>query len=239
MLRLPVLEICEIAERDEKQPVLTSYMKRGIHSMRRCVIIGGADIGNYKAVQTYLRSDDYFVCCDSGLKHRDGLNIQPDLVIGDFDSSENPDLPVETIVLPCEKDDTDTMAAVREMEKRGFEDFLLIGVFGNRLDHTLGNLYILLWLRNRGKNVLAVDDFSEMEIVMPGTAALIKPVHPFFSLLFIAGPAQGVTIKNAKYILKNADIEPEYQYCVSNEPLPGKTAEVSLSRGVLLLIRDR
>ena len=115
MLRLPVLEICEIAEWDEKQPVLTSYMKRGIHSMRRCVIIGGADIGNYKAVQTYLRSDDYFVCCDSGLKHRDGLNIQPDLVIGDFDSSENPELPVETIVLPCEKDDTDTMAAVREM----------------------------------------------------------------------------------------------------------------------------
>ncbi len=207
--------------------------------MQRCVIIGGADIGNYEAVRNYLQPDDFIVCCDSGLKHREGLSVQPNLVIGDFDSSENPHLPVETIVLPCEKDDTDTMAAVREMQKRGFEDFLLLGVFGGRMDHTLGNVYILLWLKNRGYRVLAVDDYSEMEIVLPGETGRIAPVHPYFSLLIIAGRAEGVTIKNAKYPLENAIVTPEYQYTVSNEPLPGKTAEVSLSKGVLLLIRDR
>ena len=146
--------------------------------MQRCVIIGGADIGNYGAVRSYLQLDDFIVCCDSGLKHREGLGVQPNLVIGDFDSSENPHLPVETIVLPCEKDDTDTMAAVREMQKRGFEDFLLLGVFGGRMDHTLGNVYILLWLKNRGYRVLAVDDYSEMEIVLPGEIGRIAPVHP-------------------------------------------------------------
>ena len=207
--------------------------------MQRCVIIGGADIGNYETVRSYLQPDDFIVCCDSGLKHRERLGVQPNLVIGDFDSSENPHLPVETIVLPCEKDDTDTMAAVREMQKRGFEDFLLLGVFGGRMDHTLGNVYILLWLKNRGYRVLAVDDYSEMEIVLPGETGRIVRVHPYFSLLIIAGRAEGVTIKNAKYPLENAIVTPEYQYTVSNEPLPGKTAEVSLSKGVLLLIRDR
>ena len=207
--------------------------------MPRCVIIGGADIGNYDVIRTYLRPDDFVVCCDSGLRHREKLGVAADLIIADFDSAENPHLSVETIVLPHEKDDTDSMAAVREMSARGFEDFLLIGVFGGRLDHTLGNVYILLWLVNHGKRVLAVDDYSEMEIVTPQSEGRVLPLFPYFSLVAVAGPVHGLTIKNAKYTLERADVSPEYQYCVSNEPLAGQTAEISLENGAMLLIRDR
>ena len=42
----------------------------------------------------------------------------------------------ELIVLPCEKDDTDTVFAVKEAMRRNFAEFLLIGVIGQRLDHT-------------------------------------------------------------------------------------------------------
>ena len=52
--------------------------------MRRCVIIGGADIGRYDRIRAYLRADDFYICCDSGLKHREGLGIAPDLIVGDF-----------------------------------------------------------------------------------------------------------------------------------------------------------
>ncbi|MBQ6342174.1 MAG: thiamine diphosphokinase [Anaerolineaceae bacterium] len=207
--------------------------------MPRCVIIGGADIHNYDVIRTYLRPDDFAVFCDSGLKHHLLLNIEPDLIIGDFDSHENPCLPVETIVLPREKYDTDTMAAVREAFARGFEDFLLLGVFGNRLDHTMANIYILLWLSNHGKKVLAVDDYSEMEIVAPQHPGKVPCSYPYFSLLTIAGISEGVTIKNAKYTLENAVVEPDYQYTVSNEPLPGQISEITLTKGALLLIRDR
>ena len=72
---------------------------------------------------------------------------------------------VETIVLPCEKDDTDTLFAVKEALKRGFEDFILIGVVGARLDHTLGNVSILLHLDSLGNKGKIIDDYSEMEIV--------------------------------------------------------------------------
>lgn len=206
--------------------------------MKRCVIVGGADIQNYDVVRNYLRTDDFIICCDSGLKHRDGLGIRPDLIIGDFDSYENPDLPIETVVLPCEKDDTDTMAAVRIAYGRGFEDFLFIGVFGGRMDHTLANVYILVWLANRGKKALAVDDYSEMEIISDKTAA-VDNRYPFFSLVNITGEARGITIKNAKYLLADTDISNDYQFAVSNEPLPGKSAEISVAQGKLLLIRDR
>ena len=206
--------------------------------MRRCVIIGGAAIARYDEVKTYLRVGDYVIYCDSGLRHREGLGLTPDLIVGDFDSHPDPHLPVETITLPCEKDDTDTVYAVKEALKRGFEDFLLLGAVGGRLDHSLGNVSILLFLDSLGKRGRIVDDYAEMEIVSRQTAE-VGPEFPYFSLLNISGTARGITLENAKYPLEDAEIHCEYQYGVSNEPLPGKTARIRLKEGRLLLIRVR
>ena len=203
--------------------------------MKRCVIVGGADINNYEYIKSCLRNDDFIVFCDSGLKHLEALQVKPGLIVGDFDSHDNPQLDVETIVLPCEKDDTDTVFAVKGALKRGFDDFLLIGVVGARLDHSLGNVSILLYLNSLGKKGCIIDDYSEMEIVCD------KPVYiensfKFFSLLNIFGTAKGITIKNAKYPLIDGEITCEYQYGISNEVV-GQTAEVSIKKGKLLLIK--
>ncbi len=204
--------------------------------MKRCVIISGADIGRYDLVRTYLREDDFYICCDSGLRHREALDIIPDLIVGDFDSHENPHLDIETILLPREKDDTDSVFAIKEALNRGFQDFLLIGVIGGRLDHTLGNVSILLMLDALGKTAAAIDDYSEMEIVS-GKPVEIDSRYAYFSLLNITGIAQGITVRNARYPLTGAEIKCEYQYGISNEVLPGMTATVSLENGRLLLIK--
>ena len=153
--------------------------------MKRCVIVGGADINNYDTIRSRLREDDYITFCDSGLKHVSQLQVKPSLIVGDFDSHENPHLDVETIVLPLEKDDTDTVFAVKEALKRGYEDFLLIGVIGARLDHTLGNVAILLMLDKEGKKGIILDDYSEMEIVSEHPA-FVKDTFAYFSLLNIS-----------------------------------------------------
>ena len=209
--------------------------------MNRCVIVGGASIGDYDIVGSYLRPDDYTIYCDCGLRHMDGLGAGPDLIVGDFDSGSDPELSVETIVIPCEKDDTDTVFAVKEALRRGFEEFLLVGVVGERLDHTLGNVSILLMLDSAGKKGVIIDDYSEMEVV---SCHLEKPCiiddsYAYFSLINIWGAARGINIRNAKYPLKNAEITCEYQYGISNEVLPGLKAEVSVGEGRLLLVKVR
>ena len=209
--------------------------------MRRCVIVGGASIGDYRTVGAMLRQDDYVIYCDCGLRHMDGLGAEPDLIVGDFDSYSNPEMGTETIVLPCEKDDTDTVFDVKEAIKRGFEDFLLVGVVGERLDHTLGNVSILLMLDSTGKKGTIIDDYSEIEIVSDRCEkpCIIDDSYVYFSLINISGTARGVTIRGAKYPLENAEITCEYQYGVSNEVLPGSTAEVSVGEGRLLLVKVR
>ena len=210
--------------------------------MKRCVIVGGAGIERYDLVQEALRADDFFVFCDSGLKHMPGLGVKPDLIVGDFDSWEDPHMDVETIVLPAEKDDTDTFFAAKEMVKRGFDAFLLVGVIGARLDHTLANLSILLMLDEADKDAKAIDDYSEMEVISAKAGktgrASIEDSFSFFSLLNITGTAEGISIRNAKYPLEDGKVDCSYQYAVSNEVLSGKTAEVSIAKGRLLLIKD-
>ena len=212
-----------------------------VNNDSRCVIVGGAGIADYGRIRSYLKEDDYVIFCDSGLRHMEGLGVSPSLIIGDWDSHENPHMDVETITLPVAKDDTDTVYAMREGVRRGFKDFLLIGAIGERLDHTLVNTYILTALENRGCRGMIVDDYSEMELIAsqegePGLAS-VDDSYPFFSLIALEGTARGVTIRNAKFGLESAVIGSDYQYATSNEVLPGKTAEITVEDGRLLLIR--
>ena len=62
--------------------------------------------------------------------------------------------------------------------------------------------------------------------------------YPFFSLINMTGTARGITIRNAKFPLENAEITSDYQYATSNEVLAGKTAEIIVGEGRLLLIKD-
>jgi thiamine pyrophosphokinase len=205
-------------------------------SKPRCVIIGGAKILRYDRAKSAIKPDDFLIYCDGGLMHKEPLCAEPNLIVGDFDSHANPHSAVETIVLPCEKDDTDTVFAVKEAIKRGYTDFLLLGVVGERLDHTLANVSILLMLDDMGLSGRIIDDYSEMEIVSR-TSKRVDGSFKYFSILNLSGTARGITETGCKYPLVNAEITCDYQYGVSNEVNPGEEAVISVAEGRLLLIK--
>ena len=211
--------------------------------MMRCVIVSAGEIRDYERARSFLREGDFFVFCDGGLAHAGGLCVKPDIIAGDFDSCKASDLAEyegstghpEIIKLPREKDDTDTMYAVRLAVERGFDDFLFLGAMGARFDHALANVSVLLFLDGLGIKALLVDDYSEMQIA--GEKPLyIKDNCSYFSVMTIEGNVSGVNIKNAKYPLENASLSADFQLGISNEVLPGKTAEVSVEHGRLLVL---
>ena len=203
--------------------------------MQRAVIVCGGPIVDYDFVKKYICSGDFITASDCGLRHLEPLGVKPDLIIGDFDSYNNPGLDVETIVLPTKKDDTDSVFAVNEAVKRGFKEILLIGAVGGRIDHSIANVSILLKLDSLNIKGMIVDDYSIIRIIS-GETAYVEYGCKYFSLLNITGVADGITIKNAKYELTDGKIDQEYQYAVSNEVLDGKTAEVTVKSGRLLLV---
>ncbi|MBR2106967.1 MAG: thiamine diphosphokinase, partial [Treponema sp.] len=162
--------------------------------MARCVVVSAAEIKNYEKVKSYFKSDDFFVFCDGGLNHIKKLGVKPNLIIGDFDSACKNDFDIsqiETIELPCQKDDTDTFFAVKEALNRGFDDFLCVGCIGNRFDHSLCNVSVLLYLQEKNVKAILVDDYSEMQIV-GSKKVYIEDSFSYFSLMCVAvdlGPA--------------------------------------------------
>ncbi len=203
--------------------------------MRRAVIVGSAKINNYERIKEYLKEDDFFVYCDGGLKHMEKLGVKPNLIVGDFDSHENPHMDLETIVLPCEKDDTDTCHALKVCIERGFKDFLFVGCIGERMDHTMGNVSLLIFLKEKGLRGIMLDDYSEISIIQGEEQ--IDDKFSYFSLITLSDSADGITIKNAKYPLENAGIKSGFQLGISNEVIKGQTAIVSCKSGNLLLIK--
>ena len=208
--------------------------------MSRCVIVSAGELRDYARTREFLHEGDFFVFCDGGLAHADGLGIKPDLVVGDFDSCDAGVLAkwqdsCEIVQLPREKDDTDTLFAVKLALEKGFDDFLLLGAMGARFDHALGNVSILLYLQGLGKKALLVDDYSVMQIA-GSEPLLIEDSCSYFSVLTVAGDVSGVNIKNAKYPLENASLSSDFQLGISNEVLPGKVAQVSVEHGRVLVV---
>lgn len=202
--------------------------------MRRIVIVGGADIKNPLWIKKQLKADDFVVYCDSGLKHRETLEREPDLIVGDFDSHVDPGLPVETIALPEEKDDTDTFYAAKVALERGFADFVLLGVLGGRMDHSLGNLALLHHLIQQGANAVIYDDYSRVRMITQEVD--LADDSDYFSLSSWGGPVTGLTIQGAKYPLENATLLPSEALGVSNEVLPGQVAKITVETGTLIVV---
>lgn len=87
--------------------------------MKKCVIISG---GVYTPAPE-IESEDFVIACDKGCGYAKRDGIVPDLAVGDFDSYDgtvDPDIPIQRY--RKEKDDTDTMIAVRYAVEHGFDE---------------------------------------------------------------------------------------------------------------------
>jgi thiamine pyrophosphokinase len=105
-----------------------------------------------------ISPDDLIICADGGwvIARNDG--IDPDVIIGDFDSSEQPEVGDVTVIkLDKEKDDTDTLACVKYALSEGVNEFIIVGGLSGELPHTLANIQVLSFLADMQCSAKIVD----------------------------------------------------------------------------------
>lgn len=83
---------------------------------KRAVILSAMPVT--PALSAYLQPGDTVVACDAGYRNAAVLGIQPDLIVGDFDSAPKPETTGDMIILPHVKDDTDTHYAAKWLCER-------------------------------------------------------------------------------------------------------------------------
>lgn len=199
--------------------------------MKRCFIFAA---GTFYGLRQRPEQGDLIIAADAGYRICRQEGIVPTLLLGDFDSMDAPaDFP-NICRLPVEKDDTDTMAAVRLGLEEGCREFHIYGgTGGSRLDHTLANLQTLLFLRRRGARGWLYDDAFLWTAVENEALTIERTVDwGLLSLFCLGDRAEGVTITGTQYPLSGGVLTPDFPLGVSNHILEQK-ATVSVRCGAL------
>lgn len=206
----------------------------------KCYVVGAGDLTMGELAVT---EEDFIVAVDGGLSYCGILNVEPDLIIGDFDSMSDGELqalevlkqeiPDRIITLPCEKDDTDMLAALKHGLELGYRDFRIYGGTGGRFDHTLANIQCLLYLKKHDATGYLVDGTGMMFVLQNEAVHLNKNLEGVLSLFSLGKEAKGVNISNMKYPVKDFTMTNDYPVGISNEFI-GEEAVISVEEGELV-----
>ena len=119
-----------------------------------CFIFGA---GPFFGLPVSPAPGDVVFAADGGYRHCQAAGLQPDLLLGDFDSLNDLPKGIPIHTFPAEKDDTDTMLAIKYGLKEGYRTFHLYGGTGGRPDHTLANLQALGFWPRRGQRAISTE----------------------------------------------------------------------------------
>ena len=185
---------------------------------------------------------DLIIAADAGYLTAKEMRITPDILLGDFDTLGEENVPdgIECSRVPAEKNETDTQLAVQTAIERGAGEIVIIGGLSGRIDHTLSTLAILedLWERKEGRIYATLTDGkNRVRFIRNSGTILPRSQYRYFSLIAADDIVKGVTLEGCEYPLKNGRISRRYQWAVSNE-IDGNCALIEIRRGGAWIIES-
>lgn len=206
----------------------------------KCIIIGAGDL---TIGEIPVKEEDFVIAVDGGLGYCGILNVEPDIIIGDFDSVSDgereaiatleQEIPERIIRLKPEKDDTDMLAALKFALEKGYTEFRIYAATGGRFDHTLANIQCLLYLKNHGATGYLVDGTGMILVLQNEAVHFNKNLEGYLSLFALGKEAKGVTIQGMKYTLDNYTMKNDFPIGISNEFI-GEESVISVEDGELV-----
>ena len=201
--------------------------------MKRCFIFAA---GTFYGLRECPQDGDFVIAADAGYRTCRQIGIVPDLLLGDFDSMDQPADFSNVHRSPVEKDDTDTMLAVKTALERGCDTIYIYGgTGGKRLNHTLANLQTLWYIRRQGARGYLYDDDFVWTVMENESVTIERTVEwGLFSAFCLGDRAEGIDEIGFQYSLKNAALTADFPLGVSNHIME-PTATVTVRSGALAI----
>ncbi|MGP1570200.1 MAG: thiamine diphosphokinase, partial [Eubacteriales bacterium] len=191
--------------------------------MRRCVIITGFITGNPKKLFR-IKKNDFIICADKGYSYAKSAKIKPNMLIGDFDSL-NIDMPDDISIehYPSEKNDTDTMLCLKYALERDFDEIILIGGIGGRIDHTIANIQAMAYTLDNWKGndryqkrISMIDDKNWLILIKNNAISLTGREGQLLSIASFSNESKKVTTSGLHWNLREATLTNTFPLGVSN-----------------------
>lgn len=214
----------------------------------KILIITGGEVEITSSKQ-YIGKNKYskIIAVDGGLKMAGELGIEPDIIIGDFDTVDAKLLDEykvagsEIIRLNPVKDDTDTDAAYKFARKYKPEVIDVFGGVGSRFDHSMSNIFLLKWAMEDHIDMRIITEYCRIRVISGRTVLRRNDVYgKYVSLMQFDGAAYGVTLEGLKYTVRNFDFDTRktHRLGISNE-FECDTAVIDVKEGCLLLVEAK
>ncbi len=200
--------------------------------MKTCFIFGA---GEFHGIVEAPKAGDCVLAADGGYTHCVQAGVPVDLLLGDFDSLDSLPQDVPLVQFPPEKDDTDTMLALKHGLAQGFSRFVLYGCAGGRLDHTLGNLQALLFLAEQQAQGFLYTDSQIFTAIHKTDFAFHAPQGAIFSV-FCLGKETPVSIEGAQYAVQHVPMSASFPLGLSNVSLGGRVCITAHEASLLLAL---
>ncbi len=191
------------------------------------------------------------IAVDGGIRHAEMLGVCPELWLGDFDSSDevlkNCWSDISRLKFPREKNDSDGALAIDYAIEHGAREIVLLGAGGGRCDMVLAHHLQLIDL---AKRAIACSAMCGTQEVLPiyacggvGQTLIFEAENGCGFSIIGFSDLVGLTVKGAKWPLKQESVKLGSTLTLSNEAAGAKMAagsvQVELSSGYGVVIVDR
>jgi len=207
--------------------------------MKKAIIIANGDSPT-KSQINFLKNKGYdnIICADGGANSAKKLGIIPDLIIGDLDSitAQNKDYYSGKckITLIRRQNDTDVEKALKFLIKNKFSEVILLGATGDRLDHSICNLGIVLKFHNK----INISILHKKSILRAYKGKIELPAVRCEIISFYGFNARTkITSKGLKFPLNNMALPFGKRESTSNVATRNKVS-LEIKGGIIFVIRD-
>lgn len=201
---------------------------------------------------TYKRVTDLFgsardfivISADGGVENALRMNLIPDIVIGDMDSIKAADKEkigamsnkTRYISTSAHKDESDTQLAVEYALGLGIKRIIILGALGNRIDHSIANIFLLASPFLKNIDIKILSDTSEI-VVMRKSGAVTGNTGDIVTFISLSPYTYFIETKGLKYVLENEKLIFSPVRGISNVFTENK-AYIKIRKGILLVIRQ-
>ncbi len=214
--------------------------------MKALIVTGGKLEKEFLLKTIKEREFEIIIAVDNGLKILNEININPQHIVGDFDTvkreilekyKENKSITIHEFN-PI-KDNTDTDIAIKLAIELKSDEITIIGGIGTRIDHVLGNIHVLKYALDSNIKCKIIDENNEIQLINKTTILKKKDItKKYISLIPLTEKVENINLKGFKYELKNGTLTIGSSLGISNE-ISKEEAIIEFGNGILIMINSK
>lgn len=214
--------------------------------MKALIVTGGKLEKEFLLKTIKEREFEIIIAVDNGLKILNEININPQHIVGDFDTvkreilekyKENKSIKIHEFN-PI-KDNTDTDIAIKLAIELKSDEITIIGGIGTRIDHVLGNIHVLKYALDSNIKCKIIDENNEIQLINKTTILKKKDItKKYISLIPLTEKVENINLKGFKYELKNGTLTIGSSLGISNE-ISKQEAIIEFDNGILIMINSK